>query len=217
MWFPTRMRFAPTLKGLRMADGDPLKLLVAILLLFLGSTTLFAAYPGILSRDLGFTLGWVLLAQAPSQFTTPFAARWSAAFGDRRGELPAVGVAVLVRAVALLGLVAGIVWGSLGLLLAAHALMGLGFSILQVNGACLFARVHRGGRGQGIGSYHAAVGVGSLLGSLLAVALLALASTAAVLLAAVIIAGLGSLLQWSLRRSDHFVARNEGVMPEAAE
>lgn len=216
-WFPMRLRFAPSLRGLRLANGHPLRLLVAVFLLFVGSTILFAAYPGILRGELGLGVGLILLAQAPSQFVTPFSVRGAARLGLRHGELSAIGTGIGLRFLSLLGLVAGLLWAgphAIWLLLAAHALMGLGFAVVQVNGACLLARVHRGGRGQGIGSYHAAVGFGSLIGSVLAFVLLASVPVVALYTSAVAVAAAGSFVFWSVARSNQFVPRNEGVAPE---
>ena len=74
----------------------------------------------------------------------------------------------VLRLVGIPGLVGGIlVFGAqaVPILLVCHAIMGVSFSLIQVNLPLLQAEVHPGGKGEAVGLYHAALGTGTLLGS----------------------------------------------------
>lgn len=211
VWFPARIRFRPHLRNVQWADGDPLRLLVAVFLLFVGSGLFFSAYPGMLEDDLGLAVGWVLLAQLPSNLVTPWAfpwaGRWSARHGDMRAA--ATGVAARLAVVPALCLVV-LFWTpwSLPLLLLVHAAAGASFSFVQVSGSTLMAKSHRGGRGAGIGSYHAAVSMGALVGSVLSFLVLLVASFVWVAVAATAFAFVGGAVFFAIHGSSQFDERN---------
>lgn len=180
VYFPGRLFSAPTWRAVLASLRDPHRLWpLGHALTFAGSVCLFASYPGVLSSNLGLPAGLVLLAQLPSHLVTPitypWASRWGARVGESRGilhgsilrtlTLPALGLAVVAHAGG---------FPAYPLLLALHGLMGLSFALIQMNGPLILAEVHPGGRGQGVGTYHAAVGTGTLLGSALSALLLAL-------------------------------------------
>lgn len=176
VWAPSRLRHVPTLRGVRAALRDPARLWpVGYAITFMGSVAFFTSFPGVLANELGVTAGLVLLAQAPSHIMTPLTYPWAGRHGLRVGESLAVlrGSYLRTAAVPIMCLLIVVVGrASLPLLMVLHALMGLSFALLQVNGPVLLAHLHPGGRGQGVGTYHAAVGTGTLLGALVAFVLL---------------------------------------------
>lgn len=176
VYFPGRLRYVPSLKGVVGALRDPARLWpLGYALTFMGSVAFFTSYPGVLSHELGIGAGLVLLAQAPSNLLSPLSYPWAARHGLRVGESLGVVRGSLLRSAAIplmAGLVVGVGSLSLPLLMVLHGLMGVSFALIQVNGPILLAQVHPGGRGQGVGTYHAAVGVGTLLGALVAFGLL---------------------------------------------
>jgi MFS family permease len=197
VWAPSRLRHVPTLKGVRAALRDPARLWpVGYAITFMGSVAFFTSFPGVLANELGVAAGLVLLAQAPSHIMTPLSYPWAGRHGLRVGESLAVmrGSYLRTAAVPLMCLlVVAVGKASLPLLMVLHALMGLSFALLQVNGPVLLAHLHPGGRGQGVGTYHAAVGTGTLLGALVAFVLLRFFPYPASYLFAVAAATLGCL------------------------
>ncbi len=211
VWFPSRLRHRPTLKGITLADGDPLKFLVGYFLLFTGSAVFFSSYGGVLSDRIGLAVGFVLLAQAPSNFVTPLVYPWAGRYGSTHGEMLGTLRGVESRIV-IIPLMAVLLlfwqgWSYVPLLIL-HGAIGVSFALLQVNGSCMMAKCHRAGRGQGVGNFHAAVGLGSLSGSLLATLLFAVANllVAYVVMAIMLLAG--AAVVWSIRNSDQFHPRN---------
>jgi MFS family permease len=198
VFFPGRIRNRPRLRDLRAMAQSPHRLWpLGYALTFMGSVCFFATYPGILSEHLGLAAGLVLLAQAPSNVVTPIVYPWAGRHGNKVGESACVVEGSILRTAALpLFCVAVVVLGSKGylVLLLLHGLMGLSFALIQVNGPVLLAGLHPGGRGQGVGTYHAAVGAGTLLGSLSAFVLLRVADYRWSYLFAVVVAVLGGLL-----------------------
>ncbi len=214
VWFPGRLRHRPTLQGVTLANGGPLVFLTALFLLFTGSTIFFSSYPGVLVDSLGLSVGLVLLAQAPSNFATPAVYPWAGAFGSKRGEMRASLLGASMR-IALIPAMALLIlfwtpWSYAPLLLL-HAGVGVSFALLQVNGSCLMAKCHRAGRGQGVGNFHAALGLASLTGSLLAAALFGLAGAAAAYLATTFLLVAGLILLASVRHSRDLEPRNAGA------
>ncbi|MCA1819139.1 MAG: hypothetical protein LC620_03665 [Halobacteriales archaeon] len=204
VFFPGRMFSAPTLRAVAASLRDPHRLWpLGYAFTFMGSVCFFASYPGVLSGPLGLAPGLVLLAQLPSNLVTPitypWAGRWGAHVGEPRGILH--GSVLRTATLPVLALaVAGVGTRAYPLLLVLHGIMGLSFALIQVNGPVLLAGVHPGGRGQGVGTYHAAVGAGTLLGSLLAAVLLAVLPYGWSYVFAVAAAGVGCLLLWTARR-----------------
>jgi MFS family permease len=176
VYFPGRLRHVPSLSGVVGALRDPARLWpLGYTLTFMGSVAFFTSYPGVLANELLVPAGLVLLAQAPSHLMTPMSYPWAARHGIRVGESLGVVRGSLLRAFAIplmCVLVAGVGATALPALMVLHAVMGLSFALIQVNGPILLAQVHPGGRGQGVGTYHAAVGTGTLLGALVAYFLL---------------------------------------------
>ena len=145
------------------------------MLTFMGSVAFFTSYPGVLSNELLVPAGLVLLAQAPSHLMTPLSYPWAGRHGIRIGESLGVVRGSLLRTAAIplmCVLVVGVGARALPALMVLHAVMGLSFALIQVNGPILLAQIHPGGRGQGVGTYHAAVGTGTLLGALVTFVLL---------------------------------------------
>ena len=150
-------------------------------LTFTGSVTFFASYPGVLANELGLVAGLVLLCQAPSHMVTPVTYPWAGRRGARTGQSKGVVEGAMIRLLALPLLCVLVVaagaelvptrW-TIPIVLLLHGLMGLSFSLIQINGPVLLAQDHPRGRGHGVGTYHAAVGTGTLLGSLSAFLLL---------------------------------------------
>ncbi len=176
VFLPGRLRNLPTVQALVNALSGPGRLWpIGYTLTFTGSVCFFASYPGVLATNLALPAALVLLAQAPSNVVSPLSYPWSARLGARFGEANGILEGSLLRTVTLpLLCVTVAVIGSPGylILLLLHGMMGLSFSLLQVNGPVLLAELHPGGRGQGVGTYHAAVGAGTLLGSLSAFVIL---------------------------------------------
>lgn len=179
VFFPLRIGNRPTVGGVRAGLQDRHRLWpLGILLTFTGSVAFFTSYPGVLSTDLLLPAGLVLLCQAPSHIVSPLVYPAAARHGSRVGESRAVQQGALLRLFGVPGLCAAILFlGNqtpvlVGTLVVFHALMGLSFSLMQVNGPLLLAGLHPGGPGQGVGLYHAALGTGTLLGSLSAFILL---------------------------------------------
>lgn len=171
VYFPGRMRDKPTLAGLRLGLRASAHRLwpLGTVLTFMGSVAFFTSYTGILADDLALPAGIVLLCSAPSHIVTPIAYPWAARTGIRAGKSRAIAAGALLRLVGLPGLCIGILAlgaSAVPLLIACHALMGVSFSLLQVNGPLMLAEVHPGGKGQGVGLHHAALGAGTLAGSL---------------------------------------------------
>lgn len=174
VYMPGRMRDKPTWAGLRTSLASHRLWPLGTVLTFMGSVCFFTSYPGVL-HELGLAAGLVLLCQAPSHIVTPFAYPWAGRVGAREGKSRAIAAGAVLRLVGLPGLCGAIVLlgaGAVPLLIVFHALMGVSFSLLQVNGPLLLAELHPGGKGQGVGLHHAALGLGTLLGSTLAFVLL---------------------------------------------
>lgn len=211
VWFPLRLRLRPSFKGLMLANGHPFLLLVAYFLMFTASTIFFSSYPGVLADGLGYTIGFVLLAQMPSHIINPLTYAWAGRVGELRGEMSAIGGGILVRLVALPAMAAPLLlFGTEGLwlILIGHGLAGLSFSLLQVNGVTLMAKVHRGGRGQGVGNFHATVAMGALVGSASATLMLVWLPVGWTYVPAAALLAAGALLYLAVRRSPQFAARN---------
>lgn len=176
VYFPSRLRHIPTLAGVSAALRDPARLWpLGYTLTFMGSVAFFTSYPGVLANELLVPAGLVLLAQAPSHIMTPLTYPWAGRHGIRVGESLGVVRGSILRTFAvplMCVLVAGVGAVALPALMVLHAVMGLSFALIQVNGPILLAQIHPGGRGQGVGTYHAAVGTGTLLGALVAFLLL---------------------------------------------
>ncbi|MFA5943394.1 MAG: MFS transporter [Candidatus Thermoplasmatota archaeon] len=176
VYFPGRLRHIPSLAGVVGALRDPARLWpLGYMLTFMGSVAFSTSYPGVLANELLVPAGLVLLAQAPSHLMTPLTYPWAGRHGIRIGESLGVVRGSLLRTAAIplmCVLVVGIGARSLPALMVLHAVMGLSFALIQVNGPILLAQVHPGGRGQGVGTYHAAVGTGTLLGALVTFVLL---------------------------------------------
>lgn len=204
VWMPGRLRHPPSVSGVAAALRDPARLWpVGYAVTFMGSVSFFTSFPGVLANELGIAAGLVLLAQAPSHLMTPFAYPWAARHGLRVGESLAVLRGAFVRTAAvplmcLLIVAAGA--ASLPALLVLHAAMGVSFSLIQVNGPVLLAHLHPGGRGQGVGTYHAAVGTGTLLGALIAFVLLRLFPYPVSYVVSVGMTALGCWCLWTAHR-----------------
>ncbi len=169
VWFPRVLRHGwPTGAKLR---GPPARLALVILLFFVGSSMLFSTYPGVLADRWGLGLGLVLLSQAPSQFVTPWMHGKAGHLTRETGELNVFRLGGTLRLLVVPGLAVVILFGSpmwLPLVLALHAVAGVSFSLLQVSGMGLLSRLHPGGHGAGVGTHHAVVAMGGLLGSTIA-------------------------------------------------
>lgn len=204
VYFPGRLRNRPRLKDLIAMAQSPHRLWpLGYALTFMGSVCFFSSYPGVLSGNLGLAAGLVLLAQAPSNVVTPLTYPWAGRHGTRIGESSGVLEGSLLRTVTLpLFCLAVVVLGARGLpvLLLLHGVMGLSFALIQVNGPVILAGLHPGGRGQGVGTYHAAVGVGTLLGSFSAFVLLSVADYRWSYVFAVAMAVVGGLLLQAAHR-----------------
>lgn len=163
VFFPGRMLFRPTLGGIRAGLSDNHRLWpIGIMLTFMGSVCFFTSYPGVLANQLLLPAGLVLLCQAPSHIITPFVYPWAGRHGARVGEPTGVRRGALLRLLGVPGLCLTILFiGAPGipLILVFHALMGLSFALMQVNGPLILAGLHTGGKGQGVGLYHAAMGL----------------------------------------------------------
>lgn len=211
VWMPGRLRHPPSLQGITSALRDPARLWpVGYAVTFMGSVSFFTSFPGVLANELGIAAGLVLLAQAPSHIVTPIAYPWAARHGLRIGESTAILRGSLLRTAAvplMCGLI--VLWGApaLPVLLVLHAVMGLSFSLIQVNGPVLLAHLHPGGRGQGVGTYHAAVGAGTLVGALVAFVLLRLFPYPVSYVFSVAMTLLGCFLLWSAHTRWRRIAR----------
>lgn len=179
VFFPSRLLFRPTFRGVWAGLHDRHRLWpLGVTLTFTGSVCFFTSYPGILSDVLLLPAGLVLLCQVPSHLVTPLAYPIAATYGLRHGESRSVQRGALLRLFGVPGLCAAILFAAgstpalVGLLMVFHALMGVSFSLMQVNGPILFAELHPAGKGQGVGVYHAALGIGTLGGSVSAFVLL---------------------------------------------
>lgn len=178
-FFPARLRDSPTWAGLKAGLRSHRLWPIGIVLTFTGSVCFFTGYPGILANEIGLAAGLVLLCQAPSHIVTPFAYPWAGRRGNRVGQSRSVRQGALLRLVGIPGLCLSILvlgaWSTTALvpaLLAFHALMGVSFSLMQVNSPLLLAEVHPGGKGQAVGLHHASLGAGTLMGSVAAFLLL---------------------------------------------
>lgn len=178
VFFPTRLRYRPTWQGVRRALlADPGPFLLATSALFFGTVVFLASYPGVLDQRLGLTAGLILLAQAPSAFLTPLTYTYAGRVGDRQGVSRGAAIGSLIRLLTVPALcLVVLAFGADGFLalLILHGLLGVSFAFIQVNGPCLVAALHPGGRGEGVGAYHAAVAVGTLTGSVVSAAVLLL-------------------------------------------
>jgi MFS family permease len=196
VFFPGRFRSIPSREELAAWIRSPHRLWpLGVALTFTGSVCFFSSYPGVLD-GLGLAPGLVLLAQLPSNLVTPIAYPWAGRHGHRIGEARGVLQGSLLRTATLpvfcavtLFVGAPAFW----FLLLLHGVMGLSFSLVQVNAPVILAGVHPGGHGQGVGTYHAAYGAGTLLGSLSASLILAVSTPGASYLFAVAVAVAGML------------------------
>lgn len=177
VFMPGRIRHKPTWAGVRAGLQSHRLLPMGLVLTFMGSVCFFTSYPGVLV-NLGLTAGVVLLCQAPSHIVTPFVYPLAGRLGARHGKSRIIATGALLRLLGVPGLCLAILLlqaEAVPLLLVFHALMGFSFSLLQVNAPLLLAEVHPGGKGQGVGLHHAAIGGGTLLGSVVAFVLLRVA------------------------------------------
>lgn len=175
VYMPGRLRDSPTWAGLKGALGSHRLWPLGLMLTFTGSVSFFTSYPGVLHNELGLAAGIVLLCQAPSHIVTPFAYPWAGRLGTRTGRSRTVAEGAILRLVGIPALCGSIVLfgaSAVPILIVAHAILGFSFSMIQVNSPLLLAEVHPGGKGQAVGLHHAAVGAGTLLGSLAAFILL---------------------------------------------
>ncbi len=217
VFFPARFRDRPTLRGVRtgLRAGDRLWPL-GYALTFAGSVAFFSSYPGVLAGRLGLAAGLVLLCQAPSHIVTPLTYPWAARHGARVGESRGILHGAGLRTVALPGLCLAVVFlgaPAVPLLLALHAVMGLSFALLQVNGPLILAERHPAGHGQGVGLWHAAVGTGTLVGSSAAFVLLRVFEAFWVsYLFAVTLTFAGALSLWLAHRDAPQAPRAEAVV-----
>lgn len=221
VWMPGRMRHPPSMGGVARMLRDPSRLWpLGYAVTFMGSVSFFTSFPGVLHGELGIAAGLVLLAQAPSHIVTPIAYPWAARHGLRVGESTAIlrGSYLRTAAVPLMCLLIVLLGApALPVLLVLHAVMGLSFSLIQVNGPILLAHVHPGGRGQGVGTYHAAVGTGTLMGALVAFVLLRLFPYQVSYVFSVAMTSLGCFLlwtahqKWGRRRAEMAVADAAGA------
>lgn len=170
---------------------------------FMGSVSFFASYPGVLANELLLPAGLVLLAQAPSHIVTPITYPWAGRVGARIGESKGVLIGSTLRLVTVPLLCGTIVFAgasALGVIMALHAVMGLSFAFIQVNGPILLAQAHPDGRGPGVGTFHAAQGAGVLMGSLTAFVLLRIYPFQYSYIASVGLGALGAFLLWQAHR-----------------
>jgi MFS family permease len=179
VFFPGRLRDNPSWAGLRSGLRTHRLWPLGTVLTFTGSVCFFTSYPGVLHNELGLAAGLVLLCQAPSHIVTPFAYPWAGRHGGRNGKSRSVATGAILRLVGIPGLCltvllldGGGAFALVPVLLVFHALMGVSFSLMQVNGPLLLAEVHPGGKGQAVGLHHASLGTGTLLGSVAAFVLL---------------------------------------------
>ena len=207
VYFPGRMFTAPSLRAVFAGLRDPHRLWpIGYALTFTGSVCFFASYPGVLSTTLALPAGLVLLAQLPSNLVTPITYPWAGKWGSRFGEARGIVQGSVLRTLTLPVFAIAVIAYDNGVpaypaLLLLHGIMGLSFALIQVNGPVLLADVHPGGRGQGVGTYHAAVGTGTLLGSLLAALLLRVLDYRWSYAAAVVVAAAGFVLLWTASRT----------------
>jgi MFS family permease len=205
VFFPGRLFHRPTGSGIRQAlQGRMGPFLVAILLLFFGTTMFLVGYPAILKDSLQLSDGLVLLAMAPATFMTPVVYRTAGFYGEKRGmghgitvggSLRALAVPAMCAVAMLVG--ADLAWVGFVLFVLLPALLGVSFAFMQVNGPCIAATLHPDGHGEGVGTWHAAVSIGIVTGSVLATLLLwfvpvwitYLFATAATLAGAILIVG----------------------------
>lgn len=176
VWFPARLRHPPRPAALWASlRSGPAPFLLAVTLLFGGTTLFLASYAGVLRDQLGLSLGLVLLAQLAAPVATNLTYAMAGRTGQERGERWAIGIGALLRMLALPALCATVLGAGAAAypaLLALQAVIGVSFAFLQVNAPCLLADHHPGGRGEGVGAYHAAVSMGVLMGSLVGFLLL---------------------------------------------
>ena len=188
-WFPARLRNMPRFSALR----SPL--LLGVMAIFAGTVTLMSGFSGILRNELGFTAGLIVLAQSGAHLANASAYRWSGRLGSLLGEPKVIQWGVWLRSFALLGLIAAVAWGGplvIVIILLFDILLGVSFSLIQVNTPCHIAANHTGGAAAGVGAYHAAVSAGVLGGSLIGWALSASVGLTAVYMASFVLVILGA-------------------------
>jgi MFS family permease len=204
VFFPGRIFHVPTWRAYIGSLATPNRLwTLGYMLTFMGSVCFFASYTGILAQHLLLAPALVLLAQLPSNLVTPVTYPCAGRRGARLGESRGVIEGMLVRNAALPLLCLTVLWGGPAgypLLLLLHGVLGLSFALIQVNGPVILAGSHPGGRGQGVGTYHAAVGTGTLLGSLSAFLILRQHEFPVSYAFAVAVSALGGLLLWRAHR-----------------
>ena len=177
--------------------GRPAVLLVAVSLTVAGPVLFLTTYPAVLANRLALGAGLILAAQVPASLGTQAWYGMAGSHATRHGHARGLAWATGLRLVALAGLVVTIQWAGrdgLAALFVWHALLGVGFAFLQVNGPCLAAHQHPVSRADGVGAFHVAVGMGTLGGALLATLLAALASLASSYAVAVLLTFAG----WAL-------------------
>ncbi len=201
VWFPRMLRHGWKMGGTPLR-GPPLRFAVVVLLFFVGSSMLFSTYPGVLADRWGLGLGLVLLSQAPSQFVTPFMVGRAGQMARATGELKVFAMGSDLRLLVVPGLAAVILFGStpwLPLVLVLHAAAGLSFALMQVGGIGVLSHSHPGGHGEGIGTHHASVALGGLIGSTVSSLLLLWADLTVVVVALSVVIVVAWLLMRGLR------------------
>ncbi len=141
-----------------------------VALLLAGPVMLLAGYPAILLERLGLLPAAVLLAQMPASLSSQFAFAPAARLGTLWGDRAGLGIAGLLRIVSVGGIGAIVVFASGGAmalvpLLLLHAVLGVGFALMQVNGICRAVALHPSGTAAAVGAFHMAGGVGMVIGA----------------------------------------------------
>jgi len=177
-----RFRFAPThlyhllrpvqllrfLQG-RSAFGPELALwYYGALLAFLGFSMVFVLLPVFLRSELGWPNEIVYAVYLIHHAASVIAFRWARRAVDQWGHRPAVGLALVIRAIVFTG------WAGVGAVIGGWAvpvlfvMAGLTWSYFQLASTAVVSRLAPAGlKGQSLGMYNALAGLGNMTGALI--------------------------------------------------
>ena len=183
--------------------------LVATFILFVGVMVFYAPFPVMLTEELSMTSSQVFLVYLASAVAAAMMYAWAGRevdrLGNRKAQLIAWGSRVLIFSAFVLALYAArseLVGVAYGLSLALNGLAGAMFAVISVAGITTALDLSpRRGKGEAVGAYNSAVGLGMIVGGLLGGVIASIAGYGAVVLVTGAITGVAVVILLMVRFS----------------